>query len=130
MTVSDRDIEKLKAIGYQVKELDITALDPIDGKRGIVGSTLGVSFNGETVFQPDQWCKSLTEHGAWKKAYLHSAKTVKATMADKVRWLKNVDLWMEVDGRFAISHGPSNRGAFSIKDSPEAAVDALFWAVP
>lgn len=119
---SSRDIGKLKAIGYTVY-------------RNHAGS-----YNWYPVGSQEGLAAPPTEGEAWKfsKAHAQSPEGMKATMADKVRWL-NVEFGKTGhigavviagpygDGHFAASHQLSGQHE---ADSPEAAVDALFWKVP
>lgn len=119
--MTPRDIEKLEAIGYEVK-------DPRNG----IWSVHGHCFDN----LEDYHLASSQEEG-WRdcKDDAQSPEGMKATMADKVRWLTQtrdhyfVIEWMATDMWLA-SVGVGERLILDTGDSPETAVDTLFWKVP
>lgn len=113
--MTPRDIEKLKAIGY-----DLTSLLRAEYRRILV--------NGDDAPHGEGWDAA--------KAHSRSPEGLKATMADKVRWLAEneehgagvlISAWSDTKFSAEFDHGDSE---FEQGGSPEAAVDALFWRVP
>lgn len=118
MTVSERDIEKMRDIGYHVDEEHLGDGDKVAiADRGYHGMPATIMANGDDDVA-DAWASC--------KAHAQSPEGMKATMADKVRWLH--ERWNYAiessrhHGRFRFGDGEG--------DSPESAVDALFWKVP
>lgn len=136
--MTPRDIEKLKAIGYTVRKVLDLGWDGFTpaANRAIQEETWE---DGGDIGDGDDFFAS--EEAAWQGCLAHaqSPEGLKATMADKVRWLlANGETTFTGSGRFEMS-GPHDDGfhatcrqAIGIfrADSPEAAVDALFWKVP
>lgn len=113
--MTPRDIEKLQAIGYTV---------PFDGVA------YDCFLQGEDILEHRDW---EFEHMAWGacKAHAQSPDGMKATMAEKVRFIGRVVIRAPVKGVNnwdAWQDEPDDIEAEG--DSPEAAVDALFWKVP
>jgi hypothetical protein len=115
--MTPRQIEKLKAIGYDVQPI----------------ATGGNKSTGPS-YAP--WHSGMSEAEAWQCAMAHasSPEGMVATMAAKVKWLcgklypLSIGCW-KVNKRFVfaatvgVETGPQ-------ADSPEAAVHALWEAVP
>lgn len=132
--VSEREIEKLKAIGLVQRLEDVVGpSDPQERVRWLA--------RPRPIRQHDP--------GTWDglKEWAQSPEGLKATMAAKVRWLcahKELGYGLTVGGgraiaaRFVATYNNSDgyspdyykQVATAPCDSPEAAVDALFWKVP
>lgn len=111
--MTPRDIEKLKAIGYHVSSDFNGVSTHWFADRGYHG-------------MPATICDSEAEAWSACKTHAQSPEGLKATMADKVRWLVDIGVRALPNGHFeARSYLVKVEGA-----SPEAAVDALFWKVP
>lgn len=114
MTISSRDIEKLKAIGYVERD---------DGwlqNNGLPGETR-------------EWSPGIKDRWGQAKAHAQSPEGMKATMADKVRWLLQHGRLDLTDVSISLYPWGTLRKHISIgadPKMPEAAVDALFWRVP
>lgn len=115
-----REIEKLEAIGYEV--ITIKHLF----RKAFFAANLNNDWfcvgGGRTIVTYREF---KTENAAWDycSAHAQSPEGMKATMADKVRWL--------------IEHCHDAALVELFRDTsplgmpkPEAAVDALFWKVP
>lgn len=110
MTIGPRDIEKLRAIGYTWTPTEVS----LHGRR--VGDYI---MGGK-------------DPASAAKAHGQSPEGMKATMADKVRWL--------CEQRPRLLYFNANINGFKASEthesreetaaSPEAAVDVLFWKVP
>lgn len=114
MSVSSRDMEKLKAIGYTANRTG-TGKFVVSRQWGEPGGEyLGGRFDTEEI--------------AFRAAQIHSQTDgLKATMADKVRLLSSVQVYTLViaSGKwFATRNDTEGEG-----DTPEVAVDTLFWKV-
>lgn len=107
--MTPRDIEKLKALGY--------------------------SFNSNAAGCYVLLNGSVVDHQGgdepWTVAQDHSQfEGLKATMADKVRWLDtSVDIYPDENRTTWVAQITSSY-TYGSGQSPEAAVDALFWKVP
>lgn len=123
MTVSPRDIEKLKAIGYDMWVRQEERIVYGYYKKDLV------EVNPDPPIGPELW--------DWAKADAQSPEGMKITMADKVRLFAEID---DVDPEVHLA--PSSLGwtaritcdgeVMFVADgeTPEAAMDALFWSVP
>lgn len=127
--MTPREIEKLQAIGYNFTQYKWGHIWlPPRGARPLVDK----EFNFGIV---DAESGSLD----MAKAHAQSAEGLKATMADKVRYINEKHLrgvlvepvWEDGDSDFyATLTRQDGRGKHTEGgQSPEAAVDALFWAV-
>lgn len=114
MTCTPRDIEKLRAIGHEVRASNL--------------KTPGAAFRGKVPGKGAFYRNSETEAWDGCKAYAQSPEGMKATMADKVRWLGPIEFgwWKPLTEKRWVAR---NAMRSAIGDSPEAAVDALFWKV-
>lgn len=129
-----RDIEKLEALGYEVvssrgraSDCSWVACEPVWlGKLAKNPSGHIAWIHGRTN-QAEGWDAC--------KAHAQSPDGLKATMADKVRWLIEPTRFPSalhqlcLNGRHFAFFGALGDEADGY-DSPEAAVDALFWKVP
>lgn len=114
MNISVHDIEKLKALDFSAKEDE-------DGWY----PWLDEESMDEGPFE--------TEAEAWAhcKSYAQSEFGMLVLMADKVRWLGTVCIYPLTDGWVAtIDCRRDGEVEESKADSPQAAVDALFWGAP
>lgn len=126
--ISERDTEKLKAIGYVIKVYK--GAKTIDGRP--IAEIDCIPLMPPMVFSGD----NVVER-AWAVCETHAKSAgLKATMADKVRWLiNNSASWVEIctgdeDRTFYEASLPDIYEKDAQGGSPEAAVDALFWKVP
>lgn len=112
--MTPREIEKLKVLGF----VEIGNLVHYSGRDRYFGKSDAPDAKGAWA-AADEWVRS--EHG------------LKATMADKVLWFclphlsdgHGIEV-VPLHGKFIATSGWTRAEA----DSPEAAVDALFWKVP
>lgn len=122
--MSPRDVEKLRAIGFDVKQ------SPENPGHWIY-TVESFPSGGKTWCNPKQ--ETASEILAWEKCR-ELADDLRATMADKVRWLarqrlEGITIWY-------ITNHPEKWGAAHSKElmaqgpSPETALDELFWSVP
>lgn len=138
-SISARTIEKLKAIGYTV--------------IGRGGNWVIYNHNGLTTNGGADLKSTGSEESAYRVSREHaqSPSGMKATMADKVRWLQTAEIpglrIRHLDAPYPVAGQPGRWAIhahttvvsadlvhtgdeYGEGASPEAAVDALFWKVP
>jgi hypothetical protein len=130
MTVTQRDIEKLKAIGYTVVAVSD---EPNSGQTLYQVRRRGLNYSG--------WGGQVSEDAGWAacKVDAQSPWGAIATMTDKIRWLcrqvgprgSAVVSIISVFGDDAKWNAALDQPAIDgTSDSPASAVDVLFWRVP
>lgn len=121
MSLTSREIEKLKAIGYKVSRVS---------QRGIY-SVSGYNVLSDGFFK--------TEIEAWDHCKVHSQSVEgsKATMAAKLQWLtlagggyRSVEIWWEEQADFTGWFAWVTSELVGSGPSPEIAVDVLYCLVP
>lgn len=119
--MTPRDIEKLKAIGIREAWQEHTHYF--------------IGFPGPKKAWTTEWAAHQSTHSkddavAEAKAYVQSPEGMRATMADKVRFLGTLIVQAPANGLpwYAARFEPLV--PMGTGESPEAAVDALFWKVP
>lgn len=119
--MTPRDIEKLKAIGFTVIHEPHT--HPSNQNYYQLKPAQGQPDGLHLVWVP-------TEELGWEahKRYVTSPDGMKATMADKIRFIGDMEICQGLSGWTAFKgRGPDTESGEG--DSTEAAVDALFWKV-
>lgn len=126
MTVTPRQREKLEALGFRSVQPSVAGGA---GKVEVPLAFRSCCDDGSISWFPDS---HNDEAAAWAQAMamVRSPEGLKATMADKVRWLND----QRVRVMFQLSIYAPHEGPYWTNSetarAPEVAVDALFWKVP